>query len=334
MSGSARATASWLFAPLAGNGRGLFGIVVLAIVLVTSGYFGWAKYGSAIRQQPQYMLEASSFEITPQPAWIQSDVKADVMRDGRLTKLSALDPDLTKNVVQAFELNTWVAKVLWAGKRPGPDGPRVIVKLRYRRPIIMVWTLDEDWKGDCFYPVDTEGVLLPPDEFSRGQVLNYMRVYVGEATRTGTVGTPYGDSGVTGAAAIAARIGDAWQWLGLQWIVVRKDMNAVLGRPMESNFVLLPSKGDSGNIVAPTSGLGSSARDASPTSVEVIWGHAPGCERPDEANDRQKLMRLRAFVKQNGSLDRLPATTIIDLRPNTAISVIQRSAKFQPASMR
>ena len=62
-----------------------------------------------------------------------------------LTKLTVLDPDLTKNVVQAFELNTWVAKVLWAGKRPGTDGPRVIVKLRYREPIIMVRTRDKRW---------------------------------------------------------------------------------------------------------------------------------------------------------------------------------------------
>ena len=28
-----------------------------------------------------------------------------------------LDPDLTKRVVQAFELNAWVAEALWAGKR-------------------------------------------------------------------------------------------------------------------------------------------------------------------------------------------------------------------------
>ena len=47
------------------------------------------------------------------------------MRDGSLADLSVLDPDLTKRVAQAFELNAWVAEGLWAGKRAGQTPRRV-----------------------------------------------------------------------------------------------------------------------------------------------------------------------------------------------------------------
>ena len=68
-----------LFAPLAGGGRGLFGVAIMAILLIAGSYIGWAKWGGTIQQSPQYVLTADSFQITPQPPWIQSDVKADVM---------------------------------------------------------------------------------------------------------------------------------------------------------------------------------------------------------------------------------------------------------------
>lgn len=321
-----------VLAPLSGNGRSLLGIAILAVLLVTGGYLGWARWGRSIGERSQYKLTAESFEITPQPPWIRSDVKVDVIRDGGLTELSALDPELTKNVVQAFELNTWVAEVLWAGKRAGKDGPRIIVKLRYREPILMVRTRDERWTGDCFWPVDTEGVFLPPDEFSASQTRNYLRVDTGNVPPMGAVGTPYGDPGVAGAARIAASIGAAWQSMGLQWIVVRKDMVAEVGQPMEPTYILLPTGGDPAQVGrSGDGGLTSASHADAPETVEVYWGHSPGRERQGEATASQKLLRLQLFVQQNGPLDRLPATTIVDLRPSASISVVDRRASFQPA---
>ena len=327
-----------LVAPLAGGGRGAFGMAIMAILLVAGGYIGWAKWGGFIQQRPQYALTADSFEITPQPPWIQSDVKAEVMRDGSLAKLSILDPDLTKRVVQAFELNTWVAAATWAGKRPGKDGPRVIVQLRYREPVIMVRTRDSRWKGDCFWPVDTDGVFLPPDEFSASQTRYYLRVEAGNSTPVGAVGTPYGDPGVAGAAGIATVLGDAWKSFGLEWIVVHKDHSAEVGHPPEPIYVLLAAGGNP-DVVAHRRGnhLTSLSDDnpaAGQTALEIYWGHAPGREAPDEAIATQKLARLQHFVKQNGRLDQLPPDTIVDLRPGAAISVINSKSKFQPASLR
>ncbi|MFW6169727.1 MAG: hypothetical protein ACODAD_04490 [Planctomycetota bacterium] len=323
------------FVPAAQNGQGLLGIAILVIVLLTVGYIGWSKWGETIGKQPQYVLTPESFEITPQPAWIQSDVKAEVVRDGRLAELSALDPELVSHVVQAFELNTWVAKVVWAGKRAGSDGPRVIVKVRYRRPIIWVRTYDDRWpQGDCFYPVDTEGVFLPPDEFSASQIRDFLRVDAGDTPPIGAVGAPYGDPGVSGAAAIAAKIGSDWKSLGLQWIVVRKTTPLEVSQSMDITYNLLPVGGDPDDVpkrAKPTRG-GSPA--VNPDSPEVFWGHAPGQEEAGEATAAQKVARLRMYVDQNGPLDRLATSTVVDLRHNAAISVQQRRPKYQPASTR
>lgn len=321
------------FVPVAENGQGLLGIAMVAIVLLIAGYVGWSKWGDAIGEQPRYVLTPASFEITPQPDWIESDVKAEVVRDGQLAELSALDPDLISQVVQAFELNTWIAKVVWAGKRAGSNGPRVIVKVRYRRPVIWVRTHDDRWRdGDCFYPVDTEGVFLPPDEFSASQIRDFLRVDAGNSLPVGGVGSPYGDPGVTGAASIATKIGPDWKSLGLQWILVRKTRPLEVGQPRDRTYILLPVGGDPDRIPKRADAPVAKSSHSDPLSPEVFWGHAPGQEEPGEATAAQKVARLRMYVDQNGPLDRLATNTVVDLRHNAAISIRSRPSPYQPAS--
>jgi hypothetical protein len=331
--GSLRSVVRSALPPLAGNGRGLLGVAVLAIVMIAGAYMAWSKIGGAIRQRSQYRLTSESFEITPQPAWIQSDVKAEVIRDARLDELSALDPDLTKTVVQAFELHTWVAQVLWAGKRPGKNGPRIIVELRYREPIVMVRTKDDQWEGDCFWPVDTEGVFLPPGEFSSNQTSKYLRVDAGDVLPVGSVGSPYGDPGVAGAVAVATQIGSMWQSMGLEWIVVHRAKGVPVGQLGEPTFVLLPAGVDPSHTTPRAGGI-IDAELGPANSPLVVWGRAPSREQPGEAKAAQKISRLQMFVMQEGRLDQLSATTVVDLRPAGSISVTSRSTTIQPASAR
>jgi len=305
-----------LLAPVAGNGRGLFGIAALLLLLVVGGYAGWAKWGGSVARHPRYQLTADCFEITPQPPWIHSDIKAAVMRDGSLAELSLLDPALTKRVVQAFELNPWVAETLWASKQPGDGGPRIVVKLRYREPVIMVRTRDPRWKGDCFWPVDTEGVFLPPEEFSATQTKAYLRVEAGNSLPAGAVGTSYGDAGVTGAALVALVLENTWSAMGLEWIVVRQELPEDVAQPVEPTFLLLPVGAPIDAVAAHRAArlvsLASPPSDV--PSLEVRWGHAPGREAPGEAAAAEKALRLQQYVQRNGRLDQLPPTTIIDLR--------------------
>ncbi|MHB8971308.1 MAG: hypothetical protein ACYC4N_12750 [Pirellulaceae bacterium] len=310
-----------LFAPLVGSGRGLFGILALLLLFVVTAFVGWEKWGDSVKKRPQFALNADSFDITPQPPWIHSDIKAAAMRDGGLAELSLLDPDLTKRVVQAFELNAWVAEAVWASKRAGKTAPRVIVQLRYREPVIMVRTRDPRWKGDCFWPVDTEGMFLPPEEFSANQTRSYLRVEAGNPLPAGAVGTSYGDPGVTGAAKIAEGFKSLWTAMGLEWILVRNELPQDVGQPVEPTYLLLPT-GAPVDAVAnrrPSRLVSLSNPNATSDapSLEVRWGHAPGREAPGEASASEKIASLREYVGRSGRLDQLPPTTIIDLRPAT-----------------
>ena len=307
-------------APLAGSGRSMIGVVAVGLLLVILSAVGWAKWGGAIRLRSKYVLTAESLEITPQPAWIHTDIRAEVVRDASLTAMSILDPDLTKRVVRAFELNTWVAEVTWAGKRPGPSGPQVRVELRYREPVIMVRTRDPRWEGDCFWPVDTEGVFLQPLDFSASQTRNYLRVEAGNSLPTGAVGTAYGDPAVVGAAAIASLLRQLWKPMGLEWIVVYREPSPQLVRTGDPTYLLLPTGTPSDAVsqlgrVPPTRLTGSTG--GAPAVLEVPHGDMPRVWNPRvKPPRRRKSPDSRPYVEQHGRLDELPATTIIDLRPN------------------
>jgi len=330
---SVASTVRHVLAPLAGSGRGIFGTAALLLLLIASGYVGWAKWGDIVVRRPQYVLTADCIEITPQPPWIHSDIKSAVMRDGSLAELSVLDPDLTKRVVQAFELNPWVAEALSAVKRAGKTAPQVAVQLRYREPVIMVRTRDPRWKGDCFWPVDTEGVFLPPEEFSSTQTKAFLRVEAGNSLPAGAVGTSYGDAGVTGAALVAAALKPVWSSMGLEWIIVRQELPNDVGQPMEPTYILLPAGAPVDAVAARRAGRLVSLADppADEPSLEVRWGHAPGREAPGEASAAEKVARLHQYVVANGRLDQLPSTTVIDLRPGAAGTAV---ATGQPAQNR
>ena len=60
-----------LLAPLAGSGRGLFGITALLLLFIL-GLHWLGKMGQPHCAAPQYVLTADWFEITPQPPWIHT----------------------------------------------------------------------------------------------------------------------------------------------------------------------------------------------------------------------------------------------------------------------
>jgi hypothetical protein len=300
---------------LAGSSRNLFVILVLFCLPVIGVFLAWAKWGPTITSQPRFVLTGESLEIPAQPGWIHADVKSEVIRDGSLTGMSILDPDLTKKIVRAFELHTWVAKVDWVGKRPGSDSPRVIVKLRYREPAVMVKTT-KGYHG--FWPVDTDGVLLPPNEFSPNQTHSYLRVFAGESLPAGPVGTSFGDEGVVGAAKIAAAFRDSWRRIGLEWIKVDRGMSGRSNQPTPPSYVLLPA-GSRPQTDSPHQWTSTSGQDS--PHVEIRWGSAPEYERVGEAKAAEKITRLKHFVIENGPLDKQTVSMVLDLRPATGISI-------------
>jgi hypothetical protein len=254
-------------------------LVVLLLVggLIGGAYYGWQRLGPEVVQGPEYVLQPDQIQIPPPPPWIRSDIRAETIRDGGLTGLSILDRDLTVKIARAFSLHTWVEDV----RRVRKEHPaRVIVELVYRRPVAMVEVTMNDRPG--LLPVDMNGVLLPPGDFSAEQARDYLRISLPDATPTGPVGTSWGDLRVDGAAKIAAVLLEHWKQLGLYRIAVESG-GAAPGAADEVRFVLTTRRG-----------------------AQIVWGPAPqAASGADVKAAFAKVERLVAYVEKHGPLDGL-----------------------------
>jgi hypothetical protein len=217
-----------------------FAVVVAAIIVFA---VAWQKWGVPALHSDEYLVSAEQIEVTPQPAWIHTNVKAECVRSLSGIKLSILDRDLVEKVANAFTLHPWVAHVVRADKRP----PALVnVELEYRRPILVVKIDAPGDEGLLF--LDEEAVLLPSTDFAPTQARNYLRIAAAGETPSSVYGTPWNSERIAGAAQIAACWDTRWQPLGLYWIVAARTANGQL-------IYELRSQDD---------------------KVRVIWGRPPG----------------------------------------------------------
>ena len=175
MSASRRNRNSWfsrqhdLLKTLVQHARSSVGSIGLLLVIATATFaWAWARWGSEVARHPRFSVSIEKIQTPPQPTWIQSNVIEEVVRDGNLESLSLLDHSTTLKVDRAFALHRWVRRVERVDKQ---SSRRLIVQLLYRRPAIMVKA-----DPDGFWPVDTEGYLLPPNEFSELQTREFLHV--------------------------------------------------------------------------------------------------------------------------------------------------------------
>lgn len=265
-------------------------LVILAMVVAVpvGAIYAWQRWGDRIAKGPEYLLRPENIEITvEQPDWIKSDVRAEAVRDGSLGDLSILDKQLTVKVAQAFAMHSWVEQVTRVSKH---YPARVVVELTYRKPVAMVevWTPKN---GDGLLPIDINGVLLPPSDFTAEQTRDYLRISVPNAAPAGPVGTAWGDSRVAGAARIAAVFEGRWKALGLYRITARQ-ADPISNSSPPSTYELLTKNG-----------------------VRVIWGKPPAADSAVEAKAAlAKVAKLAEYVESNGSLESMTEATEIDLR--------------------
>ena len=245
-------------------------VAILVVALAGGWYAVWRKIGDDVLASEQYEVTPQQVEVTPQPPWIHTDVRFEVLRNASLDgPLSILDDRLAERIARAFSLSPWVADVVHVAKLPGA---RLKVDLVYRRPVCMVALRDD------LLPVDADGVLLPygNDDFSGVERSRYPRV-VGIATApAGTVGECWGDTRVVGGAEIAAALADVWEPLGLLQI----EPSAPLATAEEPTYTLLTHGG-----------------------TRVFWGRAPGTHTPGELPASEKIARLLEYKQQHGSLE-------------------------------
>ena len=263
----------------------LLAMGMLGVFLVVSLVACWNRWGTVATGGTEYRLQAKSIELTPQPAWIRSDVKEEVMVQGSLANMPVLDRQLTINVARAFELHSWVERVERVRKRPGPQ---VQVELVYRCPVAMVEVLVDKQPG--LMPVDRFGVVLPPGDFSPEQARDYLRVVVDYHQPIGQLGTSWGDERVEGGAAIASLLQEVdWQKCGLYRVVAVSQQDD--STRSEFRYDLLTR-----------------------SQQRIHWGKAPGSELKGEANAADKVARLVEYVRQHGGLNGNQESQVLDLR--------------------
>jgi hypothetical protein len=288
-------------AKLWGGARQLYRPVTLAttalVVLTGLQLPGLISRMPDLSERGEYLLPSSEIEITQPPHWVPRQLLHDVIENANLPeKLRLLDATLVHDVSEAFRLNPWVEDVVSVTKS---YPAKVVVVLNYRRPVAMV----EVKQGQ--YPIDSHGVLLPPQDFSVSDTRMYPFVTGVVSTPQGPAGTLWGDPVVEGAAGLAAELGPSWKKLGLATILcpASADDRAKID---EGVFVLL-SKGGS----------------------RIVWGHAPGTDHPGELSTKQKVGRLEDYVKRFGSFDQPQGPYQIDIRHWRDISRTPLSAHHE-----
>ena len=266
-------------APAAKGGR--HSLVIAAILLAVTGggsYAVWQQVRGHVIGGEEYRIDPDKIVISPPPAWIRSDVKAEVIRDATFAApLSLLDGDLTVRMATAFAAHPWVAHVERVSKHY-PAGLDVV--LTYREPVAMV----EVEEGTAALPVDAEGVVLPTDDFAPADAEAYPRIGEIHTAPSGPVGSNWGDARVIGAAQIAAALAGDWQALGVVRIVPGGQRPGRTG--VEYVFDLVTAAG-----------------------TQIRWGRAPGSDLSGELPAAEKILQLKRYAAQNNnSLEATAAT--------------------------
>jgi hypothetical protein len=277
--------------------------LLLLAALALGGHFAWRRYGPIVARHPQYQLTAERIQITPQPPWIRSDVKAEVLRDaGLIGTVSVLDdPDaLVRRIRDAFEFHPWVARVRGIRK----SLPAAIeVDLEYRRPVAAVET--SDGRSLTLTPIDSNGVRLPEADFTNVE-RSYLPRIVGTTSRPMT-GEPWDDPRILGAARLAAGLADVWQQLRLVQILPSTEPR-LHGDERYFTYEILSSGG-----------------------TRIEWGAAPSKEpNAGESPFATKRQRLVDYATQHGQLDSIDGPAQLDVRSD--LVVVPRTARRKPAA--
>src|SRR5688572_1005917 len=80
--------------------RGLVLTVLVAVVALAGIVFGWQRWGAPMLESSEYLITADRIQITPRPAWIHADVKAEVLRAAGNDALHLQDRRVVEHLAQ------------------------------------------------------------------------------------------------------------------------------------------------------------------------------------------------------------------------------------------
>ncbi len=249
---------------------------VVGGVALLLGVVGMGKAARiALQSRETYRVAFRDIECVP-PAGLSRSAFLDEVSalTRRSETVQLLDDDFIAQLHRAFLVHPWVESVRHVELKPTDVAKLGIhLDLVYRRPVLAV-PLGSDVLGEeetadgQVRLVDRYGVLLP-----RASVPEHIPVLATEVREPATTeGTRWRDSRVAAAAKTL-------DFLHAYLTQLRLD---------DSRVEVID-----GEIVFRRSG------------VRIVWGHAPGQEKADEAPAKEKLRRLLDYQKQHGGLDSL-----------------------------
>lgn len=269
-------------------------LITLALVLFLAVVAPYApQFVPDLRHDPAYKVDLQAVSIPQGPKWVPADLVKQSLDTPEDPLLTLLEPDLSSKVAAKLQQQPWVARV----RRVSAERSGTIqVDLDYRTPVAMIQTP----KG--VYPVDSEGVLLPPQDFPPQDAELFPHVENVRSEPPTKPGLVWSDPVVLGGAQIAAKLvpdGDRekyWKRFGLARIVGPENAHPTAGVDQMS-FELVTSTGS-----------------------RIMWGKAPGSDALEPTID-QKIGRLQHYLATYGSFDKPQGPYRIDIRGFDAISL-------------
>lgn len=281
--------------PFSAPWRGFTLFVIIVAGFSVAGVVVWPQIEERLMYNEDLWLQAEAIEVNPQPSWIRVDVRDEVLRDASLDgSISILNPALAQRVAEAFALHPWVEEVIQVQKNH-PAG--VTVELKYRQPACMVRVSGRLFPAgpggeriaDGLYPVDVQGIFLPPDDFSPIEAARYPRLLGANSIPVGPPGTRWGDTTVHDGARIAAVLVKDWRRYDLERI------EPVPTTQRSHDYLTFDLVTKSG--------------------TRVHWGFAPRPGPAGETVTREKLSQLDRYAEEHGSLNVPEPPHEINLQP-------------------
>ena len=279
--------------------RSLFrpGLLVCFALAAVATVFGprLARSLPDVSQREEYLFKTREIEINPPPHWVPQELVEQVIEQSKLPEsVSLLDDRLTKTIAEAFGQHPWVESV----ERVAKSLPsRVSVELAYRRPVAMVQV------KQGFYPIDAQGILLPPRDFSIADTQRYPMIVNVTTLPSGAAGTSWGDAGIIGSAQLAAVLTPHWKEFNL--VTIENPVPKTGQSASDDGVYHLYTRGGS----------------------RIVWGRAPGSGHPGELTAEQKIGRMEEYVARFGGFDQPNGPYEIDIRHWQEITRVPLTAK-------
>ena len=263
-------------------------LLVMALALSPIVYGLVIKKFPRLDEIPESYFTVSEIHVADQPEWVPENFLEKVWKQEKLPdQLSIHDEGLIERLAETLKKSPWVEKVNRIELRPLAD---VHIALSFRKPIAFVRTLNG------LYPIDRNGILLPTSDFVAKDRYRFPLISSAYSIPQGPAGTYWGDLSMIGAARLAELLtpnGDVeanWNRFGFDAIEIPRATKA--NRKLNEVEYQIRTKGGS----------------------LIIWGDAPGINRPREPGAEQKLKRIEKYWTDFGGFEKPHGPYVIDIR--------------------